>query len=87
MAYHDANNDVFIKTLVQSLDGKTSLRHINLAGCGLSEADADLLLNFMKKNSQVSICIAENDAISGDHPIYKLDSLEAEHSGVDLSDS
>ncbi len=80
------NKDV-IQTLINSLEGKKSLRFVNLAGCGLDDGTADLLLEFLKKNPQVTMCIAENSGISLNHAIYKLDNAEAENSEVDYSSS
>ncbi len=76
-----------IHVLVGSLEGKKSLSFVNLAGCGLSNSAADLLVEFLKKNPQVTVCIAVNQAISDSHVIYKLDNVEADHSDLDDSSS
>lgn len=87
LSSHSGNSEVLIKTLIDSLAGKPSLRHVNLAGCGLNDGAADLLLDFLKQNPRVTICIAENMMISESHPIFKLENIEAEHSDVDYSSS
>lgn len=76
-----------VQVLVHSLEGKKSLSFVNLAGCGLSNSAADELVEFLKKNPQVTVCIAENPDISDSHAIYKLDNVEAEHSDADDSSS
>jgi hypothetical protein len=81
------NSDSIITVLVDAFDGMPSLRHVNLAGCGLTESSADLLWIFLTCHPEVTICIAENMMILPSHRIHKLDNIETEHSDVDYSSS
>jgi hypothetical protein len=65
-----------IYVLVDSLAGKPSLRHVNLAGCGLTGFSTQILYKFMKENPHTTICIAENWMISPSHRIYSLETIQ-----------
>ena len=83
----NGKSESLIAVLVDSLAGKSSLRHVNLTGCNLNDLSADLLYGFMKENSHATICISVNMNISRSHPILKLDNVESEQSDADYSSS
>ncbi len=76
-----------IRSLIDSLEAKPSLTYVNLADCQLDDGAADLLWDFLQKNPQLTLCVAENGAIHTSHPIFKLANVEAEHSDYDYSSS
>ena len=83
----NGKSESLIAVLVDSLAGKSSLRHVNLAGCDLNDLSADLLCGFMKENPHVTICITANMNISRLHPLIKLDNIESEQSDDDYASS
>jgi hypothetical protein len=83
----NGKSESLIAVLVDSLVGKPSLRHVNLAGCDLNDLSADLLCGFLKENPCVTICINANMNISRSHPLIKLDNVESEQSDDDYASS
>jgi hypothetical protein len=83
----NGKSESLIAVLVDSLAGKPSLRHVNLAGCDLNDLSADLLCGFLKENPHVTICITANMNISRSHPLIKLDNVESEQSDDDYASS
>ena len=83
----NGKSESLIAVLVDSLAGKPSLRHVNLAGCDLNDLSADLLCGFLKENPRVTICITANMNISRSHPLIKLDNVESEQSDDDYASS
>lgn len=83
----NGKSESLIAVLVDSLAGKPSLRHVNLAGCDLNDLSADLLCGFLKENPRVTIFITANMNISRSHPLIKLDNVESEQSDDDYASS